>query len=78
MNKVITFDKSAKREVLKFMDMEVDKEGYIIRKDGGRVLDFNRNACYIDDFAGFDHCKNIIRKDLPSLMKVADKVKDKQ
>jgi len=75
---VITFDSSAKRDILDFFDKTVDNEGFIVEKDNPdqRVLTVDGDEVHINKFAGLRRGSEIfIKSDLLSLIELADKMK---
>lgn len=75
MNNVITFDKSAKKQILEFFDKVVDQEGYIVEKDNHslKVLSADGQPITFEEFAGIRKGSEIyIKSDFNSLIDVAD------
>lgn len=75
---VITFEESAKKEVLSFFDKTVDDEGFIIEKDDPtqRVITPEGEEVKFEEFAGIRKGSEIfIKSDLPSLFDLMDKLK---
>jgi len=78
----ITFDKSAKEQMLDIFDKAVDSEGYIVEKGDmkQRVLMPNGEHIHIDEWAGVRPARNgvaFIKTDLPSLIELLDFMKRK-
>jgi len=74
---VITFDDSAKTEILSFFDKTVDDEGYIVEKDDvtQRVITPDGEEVRLEEFAGIRKGSEIfIKSDLPSLISLIDKL----
>ena len=77
---VISFDKSAQKDVLKAMGITTDAEGYLI-SEGKRVLAFDdgKEILYTE-FAGMWRGKNgqmiYFKSDLPSLIRALDKINE--
>lgn len=69
----ITFDESAKKEILGYVDKEIDKEGFIIEKGTGeRVLTDESSEITVDEFAGIKKGSEVfIKNDLLSLMRLS-------
>lgn len=76
-NKVILFDKSARRDIIDLFDKSVDSENYIIEKENGqRVLSLDGEEIKIRKFAAITKgSESFVRSDLVSLMHLADKLK---
>lgn len=78
LKNVITFDESAKEAILDIFGKAVDKEGYIVEKDKTKqkVLSPDGEYVKLDQFAGLKKGSLLfIKKDLPSLIELADQVK---
>jgi hypothetical protein len=74
----ITFDESAKLEILEAFDRTIDEKRYVVEKDNPhqRVRTQDGEEITIDDFAGIMKGSLVfIKKDLPSLIRVLDKFK---
>lgn len=75
--KTITFDESAKRDILELFGKTTDDEGYVIEKDdpSTRVLTPDGEEIHIDKFAGITKGSlAFVRSDLMSLMYLSDKM----
>jgi len=73
----ITFTASAKHEILRIFDKDVDAEGYIVEKSHPtqRVLTANGEEIKLEEFAGFwkeGSVVHVIKSDLSSLLSLAD------
>jgi len=78
LKNVITFDSSAKKEILDFFDKTTDSEDFIVEKNEPtqRVLTVDGDEVNIKKFAGLKKGSEIfIKSDLLSLMDLADKMK---
>ena len=77
MNKCqITFDKSAKKDVLELLGKNVDSEGFIVEKDNPqqKVLTFDGQEITVDEFGGIQKGSEVfIKDDLVSLMEFLKK-----
>lgn len=74
---VITFEKSAKEEILAIFDKTVDDEGFIVEKGDitQRVITPDGEEVTLEEFAGIRKGSEIfIKSDLPSLIDVMDKI----
>jgi hypothetical protein len=74
---MITFEASAKREILSFFDKSTDEEDYIIEDADPtqRVLTPSGEELTIDEFAGIKKGSEIfIKSDLPSLIELLDMI----
>ena len=76
MDKIITFDQKAKREILRFFDKDIDNEDYIIEKDTlQRILTTDGEFLALDDFAGVKKGSLVfIKSDINSIIELADSV----
>ena len=77
MDKIITFDESAKIDILSFFDKTVDDNGYVVEKDGDqqKVITPHGEEITLGEFAGIRKGSEIfIKSDLPSLIELADKL----
>lgn len=75
MLKVITFEESAKEEILSIFDKIVDNEGFIVEKDTGqRVITPDGEEIRLEEFAGIGKNGVFIKSDLPSLINYLDKL----
>jgi len=75
LNNVITFDSSAKRDILDIFDKAVDEEGYIVEKKNPtqRVLTREGDEITLEKFGGLKKGSEIfIKSDLTSLVNLAD------
>lgn len=71
----ITFDASAKKEILSFFDKTIDDEEYIVEKEDitQRVITPEGEEVKLDEFAGIRKGSEIfIKSDLPSLFSLID------
>lgn len=80
MNKIISFEKEAARDLLDYFDKAVDKNGYLVEKANSKqkILDSNREKIHIDNFAGIvkEEGKIIFFKtDIFSLMRLSSILK---
>ena len=74
---VITFEESAKMEILSFFDKTVDKEGFIVEKNDTtqRVITPEGQEVAFNEFAGIRKGSEIfITSDLPSIIDLLDKL----
>lgn len=74
---VITFEASAKEEILSFFDKTVDDERYIVEKEDvtQRVITPDGEEVSLEEFAGIRKGSEIfIKSDLPSLINLIDKL----
>lgn len=72
---VITFEVSAKEEILSFFDKTTDAENFIVEKGDitQRVITPDYEEVELKDFAGIRKGSQIfIKSDLPSLFSVVD------
>ena len=72
---IITFDTSAKREVLSFFDKTTDADGYLIEMEdpAQKVITPSGEEITFDEFAGIRKGSEIyIKNDLPSLIELLD------
>jgi len=70
----LTFDESAKIEILNFMNKKVDEEGLIVEKDNPsqKVLSIEGEEVSIDEFGGVRKGSEVfIKGDLISLMRLS-------
>ncbi|MFH1094529.1 MAG: hypothetical protein V1739_10330 [Candidatus Omnitrophota bacterium] len=76
MEKIITFEKEAKRQLLNLFNKDVNEEGYIIEKDtrepilapDGEFVEFNK-------FAGIKKGSLVfIKSDINSIIELADTI----
>jgi len=78
MKQTITFDKSARQDILKMFNKDVDAEGYIVEKDNPtqRVLSPDGEEVKLNQFVAVAKGSQLFFKsDLLSLLKLSDKVK---
>ena len=71
----ITFEVSAKKEILSFFDKTTDDQGYIVEKEDitQRVITPEGEEVKLDEFAGIRKGSEIfIKSDLPSLFNLID------
>lgn len=74
MLNTITFEESAKEEILSIFDKTVDNEGFIVEKDTGqRVITPDGEEIRLEEFAGIGKNGIFIKSDLPSLIAYIDK-----
>ncbi len=74
---VITFEASAKEDILSFFDKSVDDEGLIVEKDNPtqRVITLEGEEISLKEFAGIKRGSEIfIKSDLISLMNLSDHI----
>ena len=75
MEKVrITFDGSAKQEILDFLDKSLDEEGLIVEKQNPaqKVLTFDGQEISLEEFGGVKRGSEVfIKNDLVSLMRLS-------
>ena len=70
----LTFDNSAKEDILDILDKKVDKEGFIVekKKTSQRVLSMDGEEVLLDEFAGAKSGSEVfIKKDIISLMRIS-------
>ncbi|MEE8403263.1 MAG: hypothetical protein V3R93_05885 [Candidatus Hydrothermarchaeaceae archaeon] len=75
---VITFEESAKIEILSFFDKSLDDEGFVVEKDNHsqRVITPEGDEIALEEFAGLKKGSEIfIKSDLISLMNLSDKLR---
>ncbi len=75
---VITFEKSAKKEILSFFDKTVDEEEYIVETEDTtqRVITPDGEEVPLEEFAGITKGSEIfIKSDLPSLFGLINRLK---
>lgn len=72
---MITFEGSAKEEILSMFDKTVDKEGFIVEKSdtSRRVVSFDGEEIRLEEFAGIGKDGVFIKADLPSLISALGK-----
>ncbi len=72
---MITFEESAKKDILSMFDKTVDKEGFIVEKSdtSRRVISFDGKEIRLEEFAGIGKDGVFIKTDLPSLISALDK-----
>ncbi len=78
MKDVITFEESAKKEILSFFEKSIDEKGYIVETQDPtqRVITLGGEEIKLDEFAGIRKGSEIfIKSDLYSLIKLSDEVK---
>lgn len=74
---VITFEESAKKEILSIFDKTFDDEGYIVEKSDmtQRVVTLDGEEIPLEEFAGIRKGSEIfIKSGLPSIIDIIDKV----
>ena len=77
-SQIITFDESARRDILELFNKDVDSEGYIIERDvpTQRVLSLDGEEVHIDKFAAITKgSEAFVASDLISLMHLADRIR---
>ncbi|MFH0888241.1 MAG: hypothetical protein V1871_03435 [Planctomycetota bacterium] len=77
-NQIITFELSAKTKILEFFNKDVDADGYIVEKNNHnqRVLTIDGEQLKKKEFVGLMKGSEIfIKKDITSLIKLADKIR---
>ncbi len=77
IQKVITFEESAKEKILSIFDKTIDSEGFIIERDEPtqRVITQDGEEIVLEEFAGIRRGSEIfIKSDLTSLMNLADQL----
>lgn len=75
---IITFDASAKEEILSFFDKTIDVDGFIVEKEDTtqRVITPDGEEITLEEFAGLRKGSEIfIKSDLPSLINLIDKLR---
>jgi len=75
MEKIITFEKEAKLEILEAFKKTVDENGYIVEKEkpSQRVLTIDGEELKLEDFAGIRKGSEIfIKSDLVSIINLVD------
>lgn len=75
MNNVITFEKSAREDVLSFFGKIVDKEGYIVEKEDPtqKVITPDGEEVTLEEFAGIRKGSDIfIKSDLNTLINLTE------
>lgn len=75
MEKIITFEKEAKLEILEAFNKTVDENGYIVEKTkpSQRVLTIDGEELKLEDFAGIRKGSEIfIKADLVSIINLVD------
>ena len=79
MEKIITFEKNAKEEILSLFDKAVDEEGYIVEKHEPtqRVLTPDGDEIELEKFAGVRQGSLLFFKsDINSTIELADSIKE--
>jgi hypothetical protein len=77
MNKVITFDKSAKVAILELFGKTVDAQGYIVNKGNSaeKVLAADGEPLEIAQFAGIKKGSLVfVKSDINSVVSLADEI----
>ncbi|MFH1504041.1 MAG: hypothetical protein ABIH08_01435 [Candidatus Omnitrophota bacterium] len=74
MEKVITFSKEAKIEILHFFNKDVDRDGYIIEKDTGeRIPGSDGEPVEFEHFAGIRRGSLVfVKSDINSIIELVD------
>lgn len=75
---IITFEASAKEEILSFFDKTIDDDGFIVEKEDTtqRVITPDGEEITLEEFAGLRKGSEIfIKSDLPSLINLIDKLR---
>jgi hypothetical protein len=78
MKAVVTFEESAKKQILSFFDKTVDEEGFIVEISDHtqRVITPEGEEIKLEEFAGIRKGSEIfIKSDLPSLFDLVDILK---
>ncbi|MFP4656583.1 MAG: hypothetical protein ACLFNK_03305 [Candidatus Woesearchaeota archaeon] len=77
MEKVkLTFDSSARKDILSFFNKEVDTEGKIVESDTKEEVVSPDGEVYENEFAGIKKGSEIfLKNDIISLMRLAEKSK---
>ena len=76
-NNIITFEASAKKEILSFFDKTVDEQGFVVERDDftQRVITPDGEEMTLEEFAGIRRGSEIyIKSDLNSLINLADRL----
>ena len=77
MKNIITFEASAKKEILSFFDKSIDEDGFIVEKNDSsqRIITTNGEEVRLDEFAGLKAGSEIfIKSDLISLINLSDRL----
>lgn len=76
MLKTITFEESAKEDILSMFDKTVDKDGFIVEKEDitKRVIASDGKEITLKEFAGIGKDGAFIKSDLPSLINSMDEL----
>jgi hypothetical protein len=75
MDKIITFSREVKEDILRFFDKGVDGEGYIIEKDTGQKVLSDGEPLEFDNFAGIKKGSLVfIKSDINSLIELVDSI----
>lgn len=76
MLKTITFEESAKEDILSMFDKTVDKDGFIVEKEDitKRVIASDGKEITLKEFAGIGKDGAFIKFDLPSLINSVDEL----
>ncbi len=70
---IITFEESAKEEILSMFDKTIDSDGFIIEKETlQRVITPQGEEITLQEFAGIGKNGIFIKSDLPSLINFID------
>lgn len=72
----ITFDESAKKDILNFLGKDTNDEGFIVEKDnpGQKVLTIEGEEIHINELGGIKKGSELfIKNDLVSLMRLSKK-----
>lgn len=77
IDKVITFDKDITRDILTIVGYAVGDDDYIVDENWDRVLATDGKHIQIGEVAGVHKC-GIIRNDIVSLIKLADRLEEKE
>lgn len=78
MEKIITFEKEAKKQILELFGKTLDAEGYIIdiEDSNQRILAADGNYLTIEDFAGIRNGSIVFfRSDINSVVELSDVLK---
>lgn len=72
----LVFSEEMKEDIIKkVLGKDIDKEGFIIEKNGDRVLSSDAEEIHLDDFGGFSEGE-FIKSDVVSLMKFSERKRE--
>lgn len=76
MEKIITFDSTAKIDLLKLFKKDVNEDGYIIEKDTKKPILASDGECLsIENFAGLKKGSLVfLKSDINSIIELADSI----